>query len=41
MTNRSETVGKVTDCIFWTPKSLQMVTAAMKLNDAGSLVENL
>ena len=27
----------VTDFIFWTPKSLQMVTAAMKLKDAYSL----
>ena len=27
----------VTDLIFWAPKSLQMVTAAMKLEDAYSL----
>ena len=27
-----ETVGTVADFIFWAPKSLQMVTAAMKLN---------
>ena len=27
----------VTDIIFWAPKSLQMVTAAMKLKDAYSL----
>ena len=27
----------VADFIFWTPKSLQMVTAAMKLKDACSL----
>ena len=27
----------VTDFIFWTPKSLQMVTAAMTLKDAYSL----
>ena len=27
----------VTDFIFWAPKSLQMVTAAMKLKDAYSL----
>ena len=27
----------VTDFIYWTPKSLQMVTAAMKLKDAYSL----
>ena len=26
-----ETVGTVTDFIFWVPKSLQMVTAALKL----------
>ena len=26
-----ETVGTVTDFIFWVPKSLQMVTSAMKL----------
>ena len=26
---------------FWAPKSLQMVTAAMKLKDACSLEENL
>ena len=32
-----ETVEKVTDFIFWAPKSLQMVTAAMKLKDACSL----
>ena len=29
-----ETVETVSDFIFWTPKSLQMVTAAMKLKDA-------
>ena len=28
-----ETVETVSDFIFWTPKSLQMVTAAMKLKD--------
>ena len=27
----------VTDLLFWAPKSLQMVTAAMKLKDACSL----
>ena len=32
-----ETVEKVTDFIFWTPQSLQMGTAAMKLKDAYSL----
>ena len=30
-----------TDFIFWAPKSLQMVTAAMKLKDAYSLEEKL
>ena len=28
-----ETVKTVTDFIFWAPKSLQMVTAAMKVKD--------
>ena len=28
-----ETMGTVIDFIFWAPKSLQMVTAAMKLKD--------
>ena len=32
-----ETVGTVSDFIFWAPKSLQMVIAAMKLKDAYSL----
>ena len=32
-----ETVETVSDFIFWTPKSLQMVTAAMKLKDTYSL----
>ena len=36
-----ETVETVTDFIFWVPKSLQMVTAAMKLKDACSLEEKL
>ena len=37
-----ETVERVSDFIFWgTPKSLQMVTAAMKLKDAYSLEEKL
>ena len=31
----------VADFIFWAPKSLQMVTAAMKLKDAFSLEEKL
>ena len=38
-----ETVETVTDFIFWeagAPKSLQMVTAAMKLKDASSLKES-
>ena len=36
-----ETVETVSDFIFWTPKSLQMVTAAMKLKDSYSLVGKL
>ena len=32
-----ETVETVADFFFWAPKSLQMVTAAMKLKDAYSL----
>ena len=32
-----ETVETVSDFIFWAPKSLQVVTAAMKLKDAYSL----
>ena len=32
-----ETMETVTDFIFWAPKLLQMVTAAMKLKDAYSL----
>ena len=32
-----ETVETVSDFIFWAPKSLQMVTAAVKLKDAYSL----
>ena len=32
-----EMVEAVADFIFWAPKSLQMVTAAMKLKDAYSL----
>ena len=32
-----ETGKTVADFIFWAPKSLQMVTAAMKLKDAYSL----
>ena len=34
-----ETVETVTDFIFWDPKSLQMVTAAIKLKDDCSLEE--
>ena len=33
----AETMETVTDFISWAPKSLQMVTAAMKLKDAYSL----
>ena len=36
-----ETVETVSDFIFWAPKSLQMVTAAMKLKDAYSLEAKL
>ena len=36
-----ETVEAVSDFIFWAPKSLQMVIAAMKLKDAYSLEEKL
>ena len=36
-----ETVERVTDFIFWAPKSLQMVTAAMELKDTCSLEEKL
>ena len=36
-----ETMETVTDVIFGAPKSLKMVTAAMKLKDAYSLEEKL
>ena len=36
-----ETTETVTDFTFWAPKSLQMVTAAMKIKDAYSLEEKL
>ena len=36
-----ETMWTVMEFIFWAPKSLQMVTAAMKLKDASSLEEKL
>ena len=36
-----ETMETVTDFIFGAPKSLQMVTAAMKLKYAGSLEQKL
>ena len=36
-----ETVETMTDFIFGAPKSLQIVTAAMKLKDACSLEEKL
>ena len=36
-----ETVETVADFIFWAPKSLQMVMAAMKLKDAYSLERKL
>ena len=36
-----ETVETVADFIFWTPKSLQMVIATMKLKDTYSLERKL
>ena len=36
-----ETMEPVTGFLFWAPKSLQMVTAAMKLKDTCSLEEKL
>ena len=36
-----ETVETLSDFIFWASKSLQMVTAAMKLKDTYSLEEKL
>ena len=36
-----KTVETATDLFFWAPKSLQMVTAAMKLKDTYSLEEKL
>ena len=36
-----ETVETVSDLFFGAPKSLQIVTAAMKLKDAYSLIEKL
>ena len=36
-----ETVETVANFIFWAPKSLQMVIAAMKLKDAYTLEEKL
>ena len=36
-----ETMETVRDFIFWAPKSLHMVTAAMKLKDVCSLEEKL
>ena len=36
-----ETVETVTDFIFWAPKLMQMVTAAMKLKDTCFLEEKL
>ena len=36
-----ETIETATDFIFWAPKSLQMVTAAMKLKEAYSFEEKL
>ena len=39
--NRWENSGNSVRLFFWAPKSLQMVTAAMKLKDAYSLEEKL
>ena len=36
-----ETMETMTEFLFWAPRSLQMVTAAMKLKDAYSLEEKL
>ena len=36
-----ETAETVSDFIFWAPKSLQMVNAAMKLKDSYTLEEKL
>ena len=36
-----EAIETVRDLFSWAPKSLQMVTAAMKLKDSCSLEENL
>ena len=36
-----ETLETVSDFIFWAPKSLQMVTAVMKLKDTYSLEDKL
>ena len=36
-----ETMETVSNFIFWAPKSLQVVTTAIKLKDACSLEENL
>ena len=36
-----ETVETVADFIFWAPKSLQMLTAAMKLKNTYTLEEKL
>ena len=41
MANRWGKTKTVTDCISWAPKSLWMVTVAMKLKDACSLEEKL
>ena len=41
MANRCRNKGNSERLFFWAPKSLQMVTAAMKLKDACSLEEKL
>ena len=41
MANREETMEKITDYFWGTPKSLQMETAAMELKDPHFLKEKL
>ena len=41
MENGGGQVEEVTDFLSWAPKSLQMVTVALKLEDACSLEEKL
>ena len=41
MANNRETIQTVADFIFWAPKSLQTVTAALKVKDTYTLEEKL